>query len=210
MTPNKDFDICLSLAGQLESAWLVDRVANTGQVPRDQLTGMLKSLFVTNPAVTADVYPDLAALCEGARLLNQVMGRQHKQIKADLIRYVIGMMTIERKLVRTPAMLERLDQGLASLRPDWDLTSRDPAPLCAQIAEIYKASISHLSFRIQVTGQPVQLKNPEVSDQVRALLLCGIRSAVLWRQLGGTRLQLIFRPRAQLYSAQQLNQQLNP
>ncbi|MEK7758734.1 MAG: DUF489 family protein, partial [Pseudomonadota bacterium] len=36
------------------------------------------------------------------------------------------------------------------------------------------------------------LSNPAIADKVRAALLAGIRSAVLWRQLGGRRWQLLF------------------
>lgn len=36
------------------------------------------------------------------------------------------------------------------------------------------------------------LKNAQVQAKVRATLLAGIRAAVLWQQVGGGRLQLMF------------------
>ncbi|SUC47473.1 High frequency lysogenization protein HflD [Providencia stuartii] len=45
--------------------------------------------------------------------------------------------------------------------------------------------ISPLGPRIQVTGSPDILKNSLVQAKVRTLLLSGIRSAVLWQQVGG-------------------------
>lgn len=36
------------------------------------------------------------------------------------------------------------------------------------------------------------LQDSRNADKVRALLLAGIRSAMLWRQLGGRRWQLLF------------------
>ncbi len=41
-------------------------------------------------------------------------------------------------------------------------------------------------------GEPALLKNAEVANRIRALLLAGIRAAVLWRQVGGSRLKLLF------------------
>lgn len=52
--------------------------------------------------------------------------------------------------------------------------------------------ISPLGPRIQVTGSPAVLQSPQVQAKVRATLLAGIRAAVLWHQVGGGRLQLMF------------------
>jgi high frequency lysogenization protein len=43
-----------------------------------------------------------------------------------------------------------------------------------------------------VSGEHGHLNNPAIAAKVRATLLAGIRSAVLWRQLGGRRWQLLF------------------
>tara|TARA_B110000196_G_C20719935_1_gene463707 strand:- start:184 stop:600 length:417 start_codon:yes stop_codon:yes gene_type:complete len=67
-----------------------------------------------------------------------------------------------------------------------------------QLATLYQDTISTLSHRIQVHGQEDYLQNDYVSNRVRSLLLAGIRSAVLWHQLGGRRWRLIlYRKRLQ-------------
>ena len=45
--------------------------------------------------------------------------------------------------------------------------------------------------RIIVQGDQGYLSNPDNAARIRALLLAGIRAAVLWRQAGGTRWNLI-------------------
>jgi high frequency lysogenization protein len=42
-----------------------------------------------------------------------------------------------------------------------------------------------------VTGNPQQLQQPNVVEKVRANLLAAVRSAVLWRQLGGRQWQML-------------------
>lgn len=60
------------------------------------------------------------------------------------------------------------------------------------LAGIYVDVISPIGPRIQVTGSPDILQNSSIQAKVRALLFTGIRSAVLWQQIGGSRLQLMF------------------
>jgi high frequency lysogenization protein len=59
-------------------------------------------------------------------------------------------------------------------------------------------------LRIQVSGSPQILQRDENAEKVRALLLAGIRSAVLWRQSGGRRWQLIFNRRKVIHHARDL------
>jgi len=42
-----------------------------------------------------------------------------------------------------------------------------------------------------VSGNPQQLQQPAVVEKVRANLLAAVRSAVLWRQVGGRQWQLL-------------------
>ena len=62
----------------------------------------------------------------------------------------------------------------------------------SNIADIYSDTISTFQYRIQVTGNYNYLQQNRVANQVRALLLTAIRSAILWRQLGGSRWQFLF------------------
>jgi high frequency lysogenization protein len=74
----------------------------------------------------------------------------------------------------------------------------------ANLAGCYSETISTLSPRIVVLGEHGHLSNPDVANTVRALLLAAIRSAVLWRQCGGNRLQLLFGRRKLIAEAQRL------
>ena len=64
--------------------------------------------------------------------------------------------------------------------------------IIAQLADIYASTISTLKPKIMIHGEPLHLQNPENANRIRALLLAGIRSAMLWRQCGGGRFQVIF------------------
>ena len=64
--------------------------------------------------------------------------------------------------------------------------------LIASFASIYSDIISPLGHKIQVTGEPSILKQNVNQYKIRALLLAGIRAAVLWRQVGGKRRHILF------------------
>ena len=44
-----------------------------------------------------------------------------------------------------------------------------------------------------VSGENHLLTDSAIANRIRALLLCGMRSAILWRQLGGSRWQLLLK-----------------
>ncbi|MFM7784178.1 MAG: DUF489 family protein, partial [Gammaproteobacteria bacterium] len=63
--------------------------------------------------------------------------------------------------------------------------------MAASLAGIYQEQVSTLRYRIQVSGSAAQLQDPRVAERIRAMLLAGLRAAVLWRGLGGSRLDLL-------------------
>jgi high frequency lysogenization protein len=58
-----------------------------------------------------------------------------------------------------------------------------------------------LTTKIQVAGNPEHLNVEANQKRIRALLLAGVRAAVLWRQLGGKRRQILFNRKALIQSA---------
>jgi len=72
------------------------------------------------------------------------------------------------------------------------------------IAELYKDTISTLPIRIQVVGEQNYLTQPDIQDKIRCCLFCGMRSAVLWRQMGGKRRQLILNRKLLINTAGEL------
>ncbi len=98
------------------------------------------------------------------------------------------------------ALAERLQQQPAIRNALVDLLSRNSDAAPSVLAEIYQATISKLGHRIQVTGDPTALQRQETAQQIRALLLAGVRFAWLWRSKGGRRRHLVLGRRKLLKS----------
>jgi high frequency lysogenization protein len=106
------------------------------------------------------------------------------------------LLHVERKLVANPMLLKRLHQGLLDAAREREHLGIADAAVIERLGELYAATISTLSPRVLVQGNPVRLAQPSVVARIRALLLAAMRSAVLWRQLGGSYWDLLLRRRA--------------
>lgn len=88
-------------------------------------------------------------------------------------------------------MLDEIGERLEKARHQLDHFGPSHDNLIANLADIYTQTISTFQFRIQVLGEYQYLQQNRVANQVRVLLFAAIRSATLWRQLGGSRWQLL-------------------
>lgn len=186
-------DITLALAGIAQSARLVQQLAHDGQCDAPALTVSLTSLLDLNPPSTAAVFgnqPENLKL--GLAALMGVLNANREGLGAELTRYTLGLMVLERKLHANPAAMETLATRIGQL--DRQLTHFDllSGTVLSAMAAMYVDIISPLGPRIQVSGAPGVLQNDQIQAKVRAALLAGIRAAVLWQQVGGGRWQLMF------------------
>ncbi len=189
----------LALAGIAQAAFLVDQLAQHGLAAQDKLSTCLESLFITNPTSTIEVYGDVDRLKLGLQVLEEIFITKESSLKSpELMRYLIGMVYLEVRLIKQKAMLGKIAEGLASCEQenkDSNMQLAENPDIINQLALLYQQTISTLSFRIQVSGKPQYLKNTAISNTIRAILLAGIRSAVLWHQLGGRRWHFLIKRR---------------
>lgn len=198
----------VALAAVAQSAALVAKLAVHGNASQTELLASVNPLLVLSPRSEADVYPNLSHLNLGLRTLGDMFDRVRAPENTDLVRYTLGMLLLSNKLQANDAMQEKLRNCLMRVQPlqlvpenatPWRMeqTTQSDEQLLQeqtfkQIADLYQDTISTLDHRIQVQGQMDYLQNDFVANRVRSLLLAGIRSAVLWRQLGGRRWRLLF------------------
>ena len=58
--------------------------------------------------------------------------------------------------------------------------------MLATLGTLYADTVSHLRPRVMVQGNPHYLGQADIISEIRAVLLAAVRSAVLWRQMGGS------------------------
>lgn len=204
------YDQTLALAGVFQAASLVQQIAHTGSCNASSQETTLRSLFATNPDTTLDVYGgELRDLREGLSTLASVMAEQGKPRDVEVLRYALNLIHLESKLNRQPDMLAIIGERIDQARRTASHFGYNHPNLIANVASIYTDTISTFRMRIQVTGNPDILQREDNAARIRAILLAGIRSAVLWRQSGGRRWQLIFSRRKVVQSARELAERAN-
>ena len=206
------YEITLALAGVCQAAHLVQQLAHQGNCNNAALQVSLRSLLDLNPGSTLAVFGnDEANLRPGLEALMAVLNSGSRQgASADLTRYTLSLMVLERKLSGNKSALNTLAQRVSQLDRQLAHYELESDTITSAMAGIYVDVISPLGPRIQVTGSPQVLQNSQVQSKVRAALLAGIRAAVLWQQVGGGRLQLMFARQRLLREAKTLLSRLGP
>jgi high frequency lysogenization protein len=183
----------IALGGVFEAAVLVDRIAKTGQVAESSLSCMLGSLLIRDPRDTLEVFGgDDAELREGYRMLASALERDPGSLQREPLRYALSMLGLERQLAKRAEMLELIGRRLPQIQSQVEHFGIAHENVIAASGALYQDTLSTLRQRIQVNGDTRHLQQASNASKIRALLLAGIRSARLWRQLGGHRWQLVF------------------
>jgi len=197
-------DKTLALAGVYQSVILVQEVARTGKVSDAQLAALLETLFRFDANSVMDVYGDVSTVKKGlTTLIDQLSGNSQK-IDQEIIRYGINILHLEKLLNKSPEIMNKLFESLEKTQDKMNYFDVSHENIIASLADIYQQWISPVGSKIMVQGEPDYLSQAYNVNKIRALLFAGIRSAVLWRQCGGSRWQLLFSRKKYIDSAQQL------
>ncbi len=193
----------IALAGVYQAAALVDSLARSGQADSGAMERSLYSVFQTDADSTTEIFSGLDGVRYGLQKMQQQL-TSHAREQIGTTRYSISVLLLSGKLLKNPEKLNLISEGIKTASAKLDLYDYTHSNQIAALADIYSSNISDLSPRIMVKGDPLHLQNPETRNRVRALLLAGIRAAILWRQLGGSRLQLLFKRKLLVKTAKQL------
>jgi high frequency lysogenization protein len=197
-------DRTLALAGVFQAAELVRQAANHGTWSGYAATCSLESLFRFEADNAADIFGGTRRMQLGVETMLAVLQGENRY--AEALRYAVGLLQLEKRFRRSGAMQETVGrrlQQVAAIEPELAQHEREDLQ-AEEIARLYSETISTLSPRIVVNGKPQYLKSDRTVNWIRTLLLAGLRSATLWQQLGGGRLELMFGRKKIMREAQSL------
>jgi len=180
----------LALAGVAQAALLVRELAFKGTVAESTLKSSLGSLFNFDPKDTADVFGGVQGVSEGLKQLRLSLSGQERDV--ELTRYALTLIQLSQQFMRAGSMPKQVHDRLNALKPDWEANGLTDG-LVRDLNRLYRETISNLTPKVVVNGEQSLLEREEIAGKIRAVLLAGIRAAVLWYQVGGSRLQLLFR-----------------
>lgn len=188
---NKLRDTTLALAGMMQAMTLVKTLAQTGKADPEAFQACIYSLFETEPLDVVSIYQDISKLRVGLSTLVTTFNSSFRDAQS-LMQYIMSLIHIEKKIRPVQSIQDKLKKRLIQAKKQADYFHLTHPTVIANLADTYLNIISTFRFRIIVWGNPRLLNTPEIMEKIRALLLAGLRSAVLWRQLGGSRFDLLF------------------
>ena len=189
----------LALAGLFQAARLVQQLSREGRSDTEAFRASAHSILMLDAADTDEVYGGARGLNLGLVFLRDKLSGNADPKDMEIAKYVIAMLQLEAALRRRPEVTEAIRTGveatdaqMAFFDNESDSENEGVHPrLVEKLAELYTQTLSTLTPRIMVNGEQGYLATPLIAAKVRTALFAGIRSAVLWRQLGGSRWQLL-------------------
>jgi high frequency lysogenization protein len=192
MSRYTDQDRALAFAGIVQGARLARDVARKGVCDAQAFEASRQSLFDFEPADVPAVFGGPQGVLVGMRTLLAQLD-QPAQRDLEVSRYSVAMLHLADRLRRDKTGMQGLYEDLKALQRRRDSFQLEAPTLHGQIGEIYQSRISVLGPRIMIKGEPLHLRNPDNASRIRVALLAGIRAAVLWRQAGGSKWQLLIK-----------------
>ncbi len=199
----------IALAALFQCVEGVVQIATRGNVDSELLESCMNSILTEDNSSPEALYGGVSNLRTGLRVLMHQLGSGNlasdgKPKNIEATRYAVSLLYLEKKLANDPDMFKQLLESIENAQQQLDFFAMTHPNIIARLGEIYTNTISRLGPRIMIKGDQSHLANPDNAAKIRALLLAGVRAALLWRQAGGSRWKLIFSRGAMQQEAQQL------
>jgi len=181
----------IALAGIAQSAALVHQLAITGAADASAMEASIGSVLKIDSDSVIDVYGSLAGLKLGLEQLSAQM-TGYKITYPEQARYSASLVFLENQLSTRKDLLNTIQIGITKAQAQSEHFGLMHENVLANRGDISANTLSTLQPRIMVNGEADYLSRPDIANKIRACLLAGIRSAMLWRQCGGTRWKFLF------------------
>ncbi|WP_290652813.1 high frequency lysogenization protein HflD [Aquisalimonas sp.] len=195
----------LALAALFQALTEIRRIARTGQTSIEEVETCINGLLNPYEGDVGDAYGGDVKLLPGLRRLRTQLSDPQD---TELTRYAIVLMHLERKLMRKRAMLKHLAEGLEQARDRASYFHPAHENVIGYLADLYGETVSTLKPKVMVQGERQWLEDSRNANQVRALLLAGVRATTFWRNAGGSRLRLVFGRNRLLETTERLAREL--
>ncbi len=181
----------IALGGAFQAIDAVKQLAHSGTCDKSLIETATHSILEITPENVSDVYDGHQNVYHGINIFIKQFGNDSSQRDLEITRYAANLLALEKKLSKNANVQAKLQKGIEQAKEQSSFFSPTHENVIANLASLYRETISTLGPKIMVNGKDGHLNQKHNADRVRMLLLSGIRSCVLWRHCGGNRLQFI-------------------
>ena len=181
----------IALAGAQQSLCAVQDLAWKGSYSQSDFDVCIHSIFIRNPDNYQEVFGNTRNIQSGLQALRTCFKDKHDKQAIERTRYMVSLMLLSKKIQPDNTLGQQIGTTLSLLDEAASDLENQREYIIERLAQLYQNTLSKLTPRIIVYGQPEILDNQENAAAIRALLLAGLRAVVLWYQAGGNQLNLL-------------------
>ena len=201
-------DQTLALIGLYQSLALVQNIAWEGNSQHSCMIPTIESILKLNPDQFIEVYGSTENLRLGIQTLKTALQNKSEKHAVERTRYAINLMYLASKLEENKQALSSLGSQIERIRNQYESVADSFDDITQDLGGLYREHVSPLGPKVIIEGDPVYLKMDQNASKIRALLLAGIRSIILWKQANGKRWTLLLGRKSLLDNIVALEQQV--
>ena len=178
----------ISLGAIYQACNEIKKIAWQGEINNNIIEPLINSVYQTTSEEIEDVFISIKRLNSGLDFLRRQLVGDAFSRDGEVSRYFEAIGILVKNMKRKDEVLNKLRTELTKQSMPINEDNLDQHALF--LSELYLSTISKVEPRIIVNGDNKYLTDKNNAAMIRSLLLCAIRSYILWQQSGGSKFRI--------------------
>ena len=178
----------ISLGAIYQACNEIKKIAWQGEVNNNIIEPLINSVYQTTSEEIEDVFISIKRLNSGLDFLRRQLVGDAFSRDGEVSRYFEAIGILVKNMNKKDDVLNKLRTELTKQSMPINEDNLDQHALF--LSELYLSTISTVEPRIIVNGDNKYLTDKKNAAMIRSLLLCAIRSYILWQQSGGSKFRI--------------------
>ena len=178
----------ISLGAIYQACNEIKKIAWQGEINNNIIEPLINSVYQTTSEEIEDVFISIKRLNSGLDFLRRQLVGDAFSRDGEVSRYFEAIGILVKNMNKKDEILNKLRTELTKQSMPINEDNLDQHALF--LSELYLSTISTVEPRIIVNGDNKYLTDKKNAAMIRSLLLCAIRSYILWQQSGGSKFRI--------------------
>ena len=178
----------ISLGAIYQACNEIKKIAWQGEINNNIIEPLINSVYQTTSEEIEDVFISIKRLNSGLDFLRRQLVGDAFSRDGEVSRYFEAIGILVKNMNKKDDVLNKLRTELTKQSMPINEDNLDQHALF--LSELYLSTISTVEPRIIVNGDNKYLTDKKNAAMIRSLLLCAIRSYILWKQSGGSKFRI--------------------
>ena len=178
----------ISLGAIYQACNEIKKIAWQGEINNNIIEPLINSVYQTTSEEIEDVFISIKRLNSGLDFLRRQLVGDAFSRDGEVSRYFEAIGILVKNMNKKDDVLNKLRTELTRQSMPINEDNLDQHALF--LSELYLSTLSTVEPRIIVNGDNKYLTDKNNAAMIRSLLLCAIRSYILWQQSGGSKFRI--------------------